>query len=275
MKKWTKKLVWLLVFALLISTCLLSFTACDDDEDHDDDGMVDTLNGKTPLELFLAAKTADVENGEISGEMEATISAVGQGMTAEQTITSSMLMQYNGETKYSKTQTQTSGVGGSQSSLEESWLVDGTYYEHTNENGSYKKVKKSMTYDQYLAEYGSEDEEFFIDLESGILDGAKFQKDGDTYHVDVKLTGDQIGQYASDLVESFGGALAFDTLNYRMSFDKDGNLKGFDISLSGEQTQDGVTVTMEIAVVVEFKYGTVGTINPPEDAYRYAIKFDW
>lgn len=273
MKKWTKKLVWLLVFALLISACLLSFTACDDeDEDDDDVKTVDTLNGKTPLELFLAAKTADVENGEISGEMEATISAVGQGMTVEQTVTSTLLMQYNGETKYSKTENQTSGVGGSQSSLEESWLVGGKYYEHTNDGSTDRKVKTPMTYEEYLEEYGSEDDDFFIDVESGVLDGAKFKKDGDTYHVDVKLTGDQIEQYASDLVESFGGMVAVDTLNYRMSFDKDGNLKGFDISFGGEETQEGITMEMEITLLVEIKYGTVGTINPPEDAYRYTNK---
>ena len=277
MKKMTRKLALLLVMALLISTCLFTLSACDDKDDDDDDEIetVDTLNGKTPLEVCLSAvqRMETVENAEMSGVMNVNMEMSGEGISVNQTMNMTMLEQKNGETLYSKMTEESSGVAG-ENSIEESWLVGGMLYERTSggETGETLKTKTPMTYDEYNSDNGEGgDDGFFLDFESGILDGAKFKKDGNTYHIDIKLTGEQIKQLAGDLTESFDGLVEFDTFNYRMSFDAEGNLKGFNISFGGSATEEGMTMVLEITMRVNVKYGTVGTIVAPADADSYEL----
>ncbi len=283
MKKLTRKLALLLVLALLLSTCLFTLSACDDDDDDDKDGgddevkTVETLNGMTPLEAFRAAKTQmeNTENAELSGIIGVVMEVTGEGLSINQGVDMNVLMRINGETFYSNVSGETTGLQSAEM-LEETWLVDGVYYEHIREDSAISKTKTPMTYDEYMemGDDGSDQNDFFIDLESGILDGAKFQKDGNAYYVDIKLTGDQIQQYAADLVSDYEDGVEFDTLDYRMSFNESGELTGFRISFSGETTEDGMTMSMEVTMRLDVKYNCVGTINPPADAALYELIVD-
>ena len=275
MKQITKKLALLLIAALLLSTCLLTFAACDDEDDDDDKiEIVETLNGQTPLEVYRAAETMmdNVDNGEVSGVIEISMEIDGDGISASQSMEMDLLMQVNGETMYSKVAGESSGMEAA-AMIEEIWLVGGYYYQHENADGEVTKTKTPMTYDEYMArgDDSTDESDFFIDLESGILEGAKFKKEGNTYHVDIKLTGDQVKQLAGDLVGDYDDMVEFDTLNYRMSFDQNGAIKGFRISFSGSATEDGYTMTMEITMRLNVKYNVVDTINPPADASSYEL----
>ena len=274
MKKMTRKLALLLVMALLISTCLFTLSACDDDDDDDGDEIeiVDTLNGKTPLEIYREAETKleSASNAEMSGVADISVKISGDGISVNQSMDMTMLSQINGETMYTKITQESSGVAGS-NMIQESWLVGGMFYERIEDEEENYKVKTPMTYDEYI-EADGDDSEYFIDITSGLLDNAKFKKDGNNYYLDLKLTGEQIQQYAGDLVSSFGNGMAFDTLNYRMCFDQNGDLKGFNISFGGSATEEGMTMEMEMTMRVDVKYGTVGTITAPADAGSYELE---
>ena len=281
MKKLTRKLALLLVLALLLSTCLFTLSACDNDDDDDNDGggvkTVETLNGMTPLEAYRAAeaKMETTENAELSGIIGMVMEVTGEGLSINQGMDMNVLMRINGETFYSNVSGETTGLQSAEM-LEETWLVDGVYYEHIREDGAISKTKTPMTYDEYMemGDDGNDQNDFFIDLESGLLDGAKFRKDGKTYYVDVKLTGEQIKQYAADLVSDYEDDVEFDTLDYRMSFNENGELTGFRISFSGETTESGMTMSMEVTMRLDVRYNCVGTINPPTDAALYELIVD-
>lgn len=282
MKMFGKKMALLLVFALLLSTCLFTLSACDDDDDDDNDGgdevkTVETLNGMTPLEAYRAAEAQmeNAQNAELSGIIGMVMEITGEGLSVNYGMDMNVLMRINGETFYSNVSGETTGLQSAEM-LEETWLVDGVYYEHIREDSAISKTKTPMTYDEYMemGDDGSDQNDFFIDLESGLLDGAKFQKDGNVYYVDINLTGEQIKQYAADLVGDYEDGVEFDTLNYRMSFNESGELTGFRISFSGETTENGTTMSMEVTMRLDVKYNCVGTINPPTDAALYELIVD-
>ncbi len=276
MKKWTKKLVWLLVFALLISTCLLSFTACDeDDDDDDDDGAktVEKLNGKTAAELYVEALTqmGEAFNYEMDGEMVFDMQMAGQGMTASMRMEEDIVYKMNGTNLYMKMSGESTGVEAG-SNLMEVWYVNGVCYVHTDVSDEDPvKGKVTMSLDDFMGEFGEEGSSTMIELDASYLEGAKFKKDGNDYYVEITITGDEVADIVRGAMEDqgMGADMEFDNLVYKLFFDADGTMTGGEATFTMAATAEGMTISASVTMEFEYKYNSVGTINPPADANSY------
>lgn len=278
MKLFSKKLALLLVFALLLSTCLFTLSACDDDDD-DENGVevLDSLNGKTPQEAYaeLIARTNAATNVEIVADqrIDMTMSAQGQSFqqTTDQRVTSSM----NGNNMFVKLENTSEGTTPTEQ-LMEVWYVNGVCYSHIKGTGlTEAKVKATIDLNQFAEEYGYADaSDTFPEFDAALLQDLKFTKADGKYYVEFTVTGPQVEELVGEALEdSLGVDCEFGNLKYKIFFNEQGEVTGFEneVTFSFQMSSSGVLVTTNATAktVATVKFGTVGAINPPADASSY------
>ena len=264
-----KRLSLFLVLVLVTLASSVMLSACGGSDD--DTETVATLNGKTPIEVYRAAeeKLDNVSNAKISGDAKIKIEISGSGMSLTESMDMTILSEKNGESIHTKMEATANGYAETEM-LEEEWFVNGMLYTYSKEGTDLSKTKESMTYDEYVnSDSGSGDDDFLIEFEDEVLENAKFTKSGGKYHINVTLTGDEVNDLTSDMIDSIAGGFEFDKVVYKLSFNKDGDLVGMTISFSGSMTAEGATMSMEITIKLAITYGNVGVINPPADSSTY------
>ena len=280
MKLFGKKLALLLVFALLLSTCLFTLSACDDKDDDDDDEetveVLDSINGKTPQEAYTAliSQTNSATNVEISADQKIDMNMSAQGMTIQQSMNQNIFYQINGSSHYMKMVSETTGMSPSEQ-LMEAWYVNGVCYSHIKGTDvSEVKAKATIDLDEFAAQYGSSASDTFPEIDAELLEDLKFTKKGNKCYAEFTVTGAQVEEMVGSMIEdSMGVDCQFGAMTYKIFFNEQGEVTGyeqnftFSFQIEAEGTVIDTTATAKTIATV--KFGTVGAINPPADASSY------
>ena len=204
-----KKILSLLLCALLMFT-MLGLVSCGGDE-GDGSGAIETLNGKTPEQLYQAA--LDKVAGLTNYTMVATQVISGGGMTINQTVSAKM----DGIDVYVKTVNDMNSSGNM-----ECWYVDEMFY--TIASGV--KAKAAISYDKFTSEYmpeGATGEGALMNIPASWFVDTSFHQDGDLYYIEFIVSGEEYLQYFEST--SLGAYVqGVDDISYKVYFDKDGNL---------------------------------------------------
>lgn len=281
MKMFGKKIALLLVFALLLSTCLFTLSACDDkdkDGEDDDNGVetLDLLNGKTPEQAYAAliSQANAATNIEITADQTIDMNMVADGMSMQQTVIQKVVSQKNGNNMFMKMEQEITGVSPVEQ-LVEVWYINGVLYSHMKGTGiSEAKAKATMDLDDFAAEYGDSAGDTFPEFDAALLQGLKFTEADGKYYVEFTVTGEMVDELVGEVIEeSMGVDCNFGNLKYKIFFNQQGEVTGFEneFTFTFEINEDGIQIstTATAKTVATVKMGTVGAINPPADANSY------
>ena len=245
-----KKLLSALLSVIMIVS-LLALTSCG----GGDGNQVETLNGKTPEEVYQAS-------------LETAKNLTSFSMTADQVITMTM-----GEEKMEMTQTVISKLDGhnsyskianSMGGSAETWYVDDVLYTVSGN----QKIKVNIAWEDYVAEYmpeGATAENAIMNVpEDWFVDGMKFNKvDDGRYCLNFDVDSEKVIDYMSESFGSMFGAInAVGNFKYEMYFDENGNFS--ECNISAELEMEGVTATIVSSSKITDINST--TVTAPTDA---------
>ena len=251
-----KKFLSLLLALVLVCT-MFSLVSCDQsdkdrDKDKDDEKTVETLNGKTPEELYLAAQETlkIAPSYSVESTQVITMSYQGESMVMNQAVFNKI----NGDDSYVKT----SNDMDSSMSME-AWYVDGVVYAAMNG----MKVKANVDKEEFMQQYMGKDpsESTLLDIPESWFEDIKFEKSGDAWVLNFVVSGEEYSQYFENI--GLGGEIS-GNVKHKVYFDKNGNLEKvdttFDMSVQGIDAHCVSTSIITIETV---------TITPPADADSY------
>lgn len=284
------KKILCLCLVTALAAISLCFAACDI-------GGTETLNEKTPYELYTAA--AEYVKNKMGCSVETQIT------TAEGTITTSdgKTVNYSSESKSEMVRNDHGGNGvGTDVRITDTSKINveqnGQSVPHNTESdmrfvGGRAYVKSSETsykgyadisYEEFLSIiYGamgieaSSESEGIMAIAEASFRGVKFHRDGDLYCCDVMVDNDTQVKMAEDFRSSFGKLLGSPALqnikitdNYiKVYFDADGILVKTVTGCSGEAELNGSKLKLDYETVSTYTFDNVPDVTAPADADEY------
>ena len=223
-----KKLIALFLCMLLIGSMLI-LSSCDDTSDDpapteqkDDSEKKDdtpkgleTLNGKTPKELYneALATLASYTNYQMTTTQLITMSAQGQSQDINQTV----ITKADGNESYVK---MTNDMDSSVNM--ESWYVDDWMY--VIGNGARKKA--NITWEEMQEKFmpeGAGSDSALMNIPESWYKDIRFMEDGENYYLEFIVSGEEYCKYMKST--ALGTQLqGVDDVSYKVYFDKNGNL---------------------------------------------------
>ena len=230
----------------------------DDDDPPSKPSGIETLNGKTPEELYEEAleKVSSYTNYTMTTEQIITMSFEGQ----EQDINQTLISKANGHDSYVKsTNDMTSNANT------ETWYVDEWLYTIQND----QRLKANITWqemqDNYMPE-GATGESSLMNIPEDWFVDVKFKKDGSKYYIKFVVSGEEYLQYMQST--ALGVQLqGVDDVIYKVYFDAEGNLGDIITEFDFVVTDSGYTV--DCHAVSTSKISNIGTttIEAPEGSF--------
>ena len=243
------------IFAIILTALLLfSYTACSNSNSDESSGDnvkqgLQTLAGKTPLELYNSAidYVKSLENYEIL--VDSKFTTTYEGETSEET--SSTLHKCSGDSFYYLYKADY---------YEEFFLHDGTtLYKNINNISE----KADIEYSKFMEGWGSINESgMLIELGEASFNKKLFIPDGDEYYLDFLISKEEYTEITGGSVES--------PVTYRVYFDKDGNLTRFERSML-YYYYDVVLVDDEMKVYFQ-NIGKVEKIEAPQNPESFSVR---
>ena len=246
-----KKILSLLLCAVLMLT-MLGLVSCDDEETNDGgngDGAIETLNGKTPEQLYQAAldKVAGLTNYTMVAKQVIT----GGGMTINQTVSAKM----DGNNSYVKTENSMDSSGNA-----ECWFVDDMLY--MTSGGM--SIKMALSYDDFANAYmpeGATGDGALMNIPESWFVDTSFHQEGDLYYIEFIVSGEEYLQY----FESTGLGSYIENVedvSYKVYFDAQGNLG--DVVTEADMVSEGVA--LHIVSTSTFSGINSTVVTAPENA---------
>ena len=236
---------------ILVLLFVFSLAACAGNESETQDATkgVETLEGKTPKEIYDAAiaYVKGLTNYEVL--VDGSYKSTYEGETAEDLSTS--LYRCSGDSFY---YLYKSG------DYEEFFLHDGS--------ALYKKVnnvseKSEIAYADFMQSWGSiTNDGMLIALNDTGFDGKLFLPDGDGYYLDFTISVDEYAEITGGTVE--------EPVSYRVYFDSNGVLTKFERSMI-YYYYDVVLVEDNMKVYLQ-NVGEVSKIEAPQNPDSYAVR---
>lgn len=243
------------IFAILLCVALfasmLSLVSCD--KDKDGKKYSETLNGKTPAELyeFSREQLALAESYSVKTEQVIKMSYQGEKMTMHQSAETKV----NGDDTYMVTENDFDD-----SLNMESWYVDGVCY--SNMFG--QKVKSTISKSEYMEKYMEADpsESTLLDIPESWFEDVKFETSGKSNVLEFEVSGEKFSNFLDNI--GLGGATIDGNIDFKIYFDDDGNLTKvvmeFDMLMAGAEAS---CVSTSYVTIEDVK------ITPPSDASTY------
>ncbi|MBQ2999247.1 MAG: hypothetical protein IJD64_02175 [Clostridia bacterium] len=223
-----KKIIALFLCMLLIGSMLI-LSSCDDTSDDpapteqkDDSEKKDdppkgleTLNGKTPKELYneALATLASYTNYQMTTTQLITMSAQGQSQDINQIVITKM----DGNESYVK---MTNDMDSSANM--ETWYVDEWLYTISKGTSAKANITWEEMQEKFMPEGAGSDSALMNIPESWYKD-IRFMEDGENYYLEFIVSGEEYCEYMQST--ALGDQLqGVDDVSYKVYFDKDGNL---------------------------------------------------
>ena len=249
-----KKILSLLM-ALTLVISMFALASCDNNDDGNPDvdaEGLETLNGKTPEQIYGASMEAIklADEYEIVSNQVIKMGYEGESFTMNQRVVSKI----DGDNSYSKI---TDDMSNQES---ETWYVDGVVYAKEGNN----KIKTNLDKEEYMQQYMGKDptESTLLDIpESWFKDIRFFEKDG-LYTMEFVISAEEYNELFANL--GLGVASVNDDVVYTVYFDKGGNLSKiiteFTINVQGFSADCVSTSDVTLTDV---------TVTAPADADSY------
>ena len=250
-----KKIFTLLLCIALLGSMLM-LVSCDKDKD-DDEKYSDTLNGKTPEELyeFSQVQLKEAKSYSVATSQEIEMDIEGEKINIVQRIDSKV----NGDNTYMNMVSENDMYPSGNITME-SWYVDGVCYA---KSGS-EKVKATISKAEYMEKYMEADpsESTLLDIPESWFEDVKFEKKGDYNILKFVVSGEKYTALFGNI--GLNGAEIDGDVEYRIYFDDDGNLT----KLVAEFDMNVMGYTAHCESVSLITIGDV-TVTPPSDADKY------
>lgn len=284
------KKILCLCLVTALAAISLCFAACDI-------GGTETLNEKTPYELYTAASEYVKNN-------------IGYSVTTETATATGTITMSDGSTMDFSLESKSEAVRNNRSGIDDSMNVRIT--DSTDMNFEYKGQKKTqstesdvrfvggrvyidtsetsykgyadISYEEFLSiVYGSmgieasSDSEAIMAVAETSFRGVKFHRDGDLYYCDVDVDKDAQEEMAEGFRSSFGEMLGItksaeikivDTY-IKICFDSNGILVNTVSGVEAEVELNGNKVKMNYEVVSTYTFDNVPDVTAPADADEY------
>ena len=242
------KKILALIMAVILVLCAAGCANTDSNEETAKKGET-LLAGKSPKELYNSAidYVKALENYEIV--IDSLYKTTYEGETSEESNTA--LHRCSGDTFYYLYK---------EGDYEEFFLHDGT--------ALYQKVnnvceKTDIGYNEFMESWGSVNSEgMLIELNDSSFDKKLFIPDGDEFYLSFVISEKEYTELSGGTVES--------PVIYRVYFDKDGNLTGFERTMT-YYYYDVVLVEDNMKVYVQ-NVGEVQKIEAPQDPDSFAVR---
>lgn len=244
-----KFLAFLLSSFMMIS--VIAFSACDFSNSSKKDD-VDTLNGKTPEQLYaLSLQTvAELDNFQLDAVQVIEMSSEGESGTMNQTVTSKK----DGKNEYIKS-TNDMGTGEM-----EAWYVDETFYGIL----SIGKVYAEIPYEKYVEKYipkGATAEGALMNIPSDWFVDVKFTKVSDNeYYLEFIVSGEEYKEYMNGALNDMVNGI--ENISYKVYFNGEGTLGS--IVTTFEMEIMGVTASVTSTSTIS-NIGTTQITAPETD----------
>jgi len=219
----------ILALILCIALSMLALVSCTEG----DVNTLEKLDGKTPEELYEVAqeKLKEAKSYYVKSTQEIVMSMTIGDQT--QTVNMSQLVEskLDGDNYYLKTKNE--NPWGENLDIE-AWYIDGVVY-YDAFGG--EKFKASISKEDYMENYLKVDpsESTLLDIPESWFENINFEKEGDLWVLKFVVSGEKF----SEVYENAGmeGSVISGDVDYRMYFDKDGNIQklvnSFDMEISG------------------------------------------
>ncbi len=245
----------LLALILCIALALFAFASCDPSTGGDEN-LQETLNGKTPDELYEISQTKlkEATSFYVKSTQDIVMYATNGEQTQTFTITQLVESKVDGDNSYVKTS------NNMDDSLNmEAWYVDGVVYGNT----AGQKIKVNITKQEYMEQYMGTDpsESTLLDIPESWFENVKFENEDGVWALNFIVSGEKYTEYYENI--GLAGEINGD-ITYKIIFDEDGNMQK--ITTSFDMTISGVSAHCDSVSIV-----TIGDVEvtPPADADSY------
>lgn len=216
----------ILALILCIALSMLALVSCT----VGDVNTLEKLDGKTPEELYEVAreKLNEAKSYYVKSTQDIVMSATIGDKT--ETVNMSQLVEtkFGGGNYYFKSKNE--NEWGENLDIE-AWYIDGVVY---YDAFGAQKFKASISKEDYMKNYMNVDpsESTLLDLPESWFENIKFEKEGDLWVLKFVVSGEKY----SEIYKNVGmeGSVISGNVDYRMYFDKDGNIQKLVTSLDME-----------------------------------------
>lgn len=270
------------IFALLLCFVLVfsvvSMTSCTEEELNAAKETLETLNGKTPEDLYEESRNALALAGsyEVISQSDIVIKMEYLGQNMDMVMKQNTVSRVNGDDNYSKSTATTemlsgeefdSDEGSAETEVMEVWYVDGICYGDIFG----QKVKVALDKEEFLEKYMGKDpkETTLMDIPESWFKDIGFKKETNGYSLNLTVSGEEYTKYFATAFEDFPMEVNIEgDVEYKLFFNSDGELTKATADFSFGCEIMGVTATATCTSVNTVSVKDIA-VTAPENADEF------